>query len=93
MAQGAVKKSKPATPSRRPAILGPKKGLRAIAPKKAALVKQRGMTKKHSAGLISKTERNLAEKAGHLEMLKGGKSQKKGRGGEGKKPASAAGTK
>lgn len=32
---------------------------------------------KYSAGLINKTERSLAEKAGHLEMLKGGKKGKK----------------
>ena len=38
---------------------------------------------KHSAGLVAKTERNLAEKAGHLEMLAGGK-KKKGNGEEGK---------
>lgn len=31
------------------------------------------MAKKLSAGLTAKTERNLAEKAGHLEMLAGGK--------------------
>ncbi|KAI5240708.1 hypothetical protein E4T43_05941 [Aureobasidium subglaciale] len=31
---------------------------------------------KHSAGLITLTERSLAEKAGHLEMLKGGKKDR-----------------
>ena len=35
------------------------------------------MRQKHSAGLINKTERNLAEKAGHLEMLAGGKTKGK----------------
>lgn len=40
---------------------------------------------KYSAGLIRKTEASLAEKAGHLEMLSGGKKGKKGEGGEKKK--------
>lgn len=31
---------------------------------------------KHSAGLIGLTEKNLAERAGHLEMLKGGKKDR-----------------
>lgn len=31
------------------------------------------MKKKHSAGLTAMTEKSLAGKAGHLEMLKGGK--------------------
>ncbi|MCJ1412557.1 hypothetical protein MMC19_006654 [Ptychographa xylographoides] len=83
MAQGAVKKSKATTAARRPNILGPKKGARTIAPRRTSLVKQKKITKKHSAGLINKTERSLAEKVGHLEMLAGGK--KKGKGGEGKK--------
>jgi len=38
---------------------------------------------KYTSGLTARTERNLAEKAGHLEMLAGGKGRKKG--GEGKK--------
>ncbi|MCJ1388713.1 hypothetical protein MMC18_001562 [Xylographa bjoerkii] len=77
MAQGTVKKSKAATASRRPSVLGPKKGARTIAPKRASLVKQKKITKKHSAGLINKTERTLGEKAGHLEMLAGGKKKGK----------------
>jgi len=44
------------------------------------LVKQEKITKKYTAGLTGKTERALAEKAGHLEMLGGGK--KKGGGEE-----------
>lgn len=32
---------------------------------------------KLSSGLTAKTERALAEKAGHLELLKGGKNDKK----------------
>lgn len=33
---------------------------------------------KHSAGLTAVTEAALAQKAGHLEMLKGGKKDAKG---------------
>ncbi|KAJ9194543.1 hypothetical protein DTO166G4_3918 [Paecilomyces variotii] len=82
MTQGALKKSKPgaATASKRPNALGPKKGQRSIAPKKASLVKQRKITKKLTSGLINKTERNLAERAGHLELLAGGKKDKKEKG-------------
>ena len=40
---------------------------------------------KYTSGLIGKTERALAEKAGHLEMLGGGKKKGKEKGGEGKK--------
>ena len=32
-----------------------------------------GELQKYTSGLIGKTERALAEKAGHLEMLGGGK--------------------
>jgi len=35
------------------------------------------MKKKISSGLIGKTEKNLAGKAGHLEILAGGKKDKK----------------
>jgi len=31
---------------------------------------------KHTSGLTALTEKNLAEKAGHLEMLKGGKKDR-----------------
>ncbi|KAL2848072.1 hypothetical protein BJY01DRAFT_246534 [Aspergillus pseudoustus] len=78
MTQGALKKAKASTASsKRPSALGPKKGNRTIAPKKASLIKQQKMTKKLSAGLVAKTERNLAQRAGHLEMLAGGKKDKK----------------
>ncbi|MCJ1327389.1 hypothetical protein MMC10_004058 [Thelotrema lepadinum] len=76
MAQGLVKKSKATTAPRKSSHPGPKKGQRVIKPKKTALVKRNQVTKKYSAGLIGKTERSLAEKAGHLEMLKGGKKDK-----------------
>ncbi|KAK5000833.1 hypothetical protein LTR66_000379 [Elasticomyces elasticus] len=78
MAQGAVKKSKPAAP-RKPASLGPKRGARVIKPKKSALIKQQKMNKKHTSGLTAMTERSLAEKAGHLEMLRGGKKDSNGK--------------
>ena len=32
---------------------------------------------KLTAGLVARTEKNLAEKAGHLELLAGGKKDKK----------------
>ncbi|KAJ9666306.1 hypothetical protein H2201_003494 [Coniosporium apollinis] len=47
---------------------GRKKGLQAF----------RRHQKKHTSGLTALTEKNLAEKAGHLEMLRGGKKDKKG---------------
>jgi hypothetical protein len=34
------------------------------------------MIKKHSAGLHAKTEQHLAERAGHLELLSGGKKKR-----------------
>ncbi|KAI4145690.1 MAG: hypothetical protein L6R39_003727 [Caloplaca ligustica] len=83
MAQGPPKKSiltKKSSVSKRAS--NPKKGGRTIAPKKKKLVDQKKLTKKYSSGLIKKTEQSLAEKAGHLEMLSGGKKSKKG--GQGK---------
>jgi hypothetical protein len=59
----------------------PKRGSRIIKPKKASLISQNKIKKKSAAGLVGQTEKLLAEKAGHLEMLKGGKRDKK----EGKK--------
>ena len=63
----------------RPTPTGPKRGngSRVIKPKKPALISQNKIKKKHAAGLVGKTEKLLAEKAGHLEMLKGGKRDKK----------------
>ena len=40
---------------------------------------------KHTGGLTERTEKNLAEKAGHLEMLAGGKKEQKTKGVEKKK--------
>ena len=48
-----------------------------IKPKKTLLIKQNQMTKKHSAGLTATTEKSLAGKAGHLEMLRGGKKDRR----------------
>jgi hypothetical protein len=56
-----------------------------IKPKKASVVSQNKIKKKASAGLAGQTEKFLAEKAGHLELLKGGKKDKKAAK-EGKKP-------
>jgi Protein of unknown function (DUF2462) len=39
---------------------------------------------KHSAGLTAMTERTLGAKAGHLELLKGGKKNKDGKDKKGK---------
>ncbi|PYH95046.1 hypothetical protein BO71DRAFT_398417 [Aspergillus ellipticus CBS 707.79] len=76
MVQGSLKK-KSTTGPKRPATLGPKRGPRQIAPKKATLIKQKKLTKKLTSGLTTMTERNLAEKAGHLELLAGGKKDRK----------------
>jgi hypothetical protein len=43
---------------------------------------------KHSAGLTAMTERTLGAKAGHLELLKGGKKNKDAKDGEVKKGGS-----
>ncbi|KAH8596414.1 hypothetical protein B0O99DRAFT_593732 [Bisporella sp. PMI_857] len=84
MAQGTVKPKKLTTATakssaRRPTALGPKKGARTIAPRKQVLVRNAKMTKKHSAGLTAMTERTLGAKAGHLELLRGGKKNTDGK--------------
>jgi hypothetical protein len=48
-----------------------------IKPKKTSIISQNKIKHKSSAGLVGQTEKLLAEKAGHLEMLKGGKRDKK----------------
>ncbi|KAI9838825.1 MAG: hypothetical protein M1819_004031 [Sarea resinae] len=53
------------------------KGARMIAPKNQRLIRQKNITKKLTSGLTARTERSLAEKAGHLEILGGGKKDKK----------------
>jgi hypothetical protein len=52
-------------------------GVRVVKPKKASLIQQNKIKHKSSAGLIGQTEKLMAEKAGHLELLKGGKRDKK----------------
>ncbi|KZF24523.1 hypothetical protein L228DRAFT_266851 [Xylona heveae TC161] len=91
MAQGTIKLKNPkggnTKGGKKPSVLGPgpKKGQRQIAPKKADLVKKQKLAKKFSGGLTAKTERNLAEKAGHLELLASAKRrEKEGAAGNGK---------
>ncbi|KAF2177105.1 hypothetical protein K469DRAFT_511234, partial [Zopfia rhizophila CBS 207.26] len=76
MAQGAVKKSHKASNPKKPSTPGPKRGSRVIKPKKQKLITQQKIAKKNSVGLTAKTEKLLAEKAGHLEMLGGRKKDK-----------------
>ncbi|KAI4749141.1 hypothetical protein E4T50_00560 [Aureobasidium sp. EXF-12298] len=76
MAQGTVKQKVKTEPKKGARPTGPQTGNRVIKPKRAAMLKQENLKKKHSAGLITLTERSLAEKAGHLEMLKGGKKDR-----------------
>ena len=86
MAQGAPKRSKPPAAKNNPNRK--QTGNRVIKPKKSSLQKAQAMKKKHTAGLTALTERSLAGKAGHLEMLGGGKKEKKaeaGKKGDGKK--------
>ena len=74
MAQGAPKKAKAPAPKTNTRV---QTGNRVIKPKNAALVKQQQMKKKHSSGLTALTEKSLASKAGHLEMLSGWKKDRK----------------
>ncbi|KAF9732539.1 hypothetical protein PMIN07_008250 [Paraphaeosphaeria minitans] len=73
MAQGAVKPRKPSNAPKKPT--GPQRGNRVIKPKKASLASQQKIKHKASSQLTGKTEKLLAEKAGHLELLKGGKRE------------------
>lgn len=61
----------------RPSKTGPRPGQKVIKPKKASLITQNKIKKKSAAGLVGTTEKFLAEKAGHLEILRGGKKDKK----------------
>ncbi|KAJ5894091.1 UPF0390 protein [Penicillium taxi] len=79
MAQGLNKKTNPKTAVGKRASHAASKtktGARTVAPKKAALIKVQKLNKKMSSGLVAKTERSLAAKAGHLEILAGGKKNK-----------------
>ena len=57
--------------------MGPKPGTKVIKPKKTKLVAKNKILKKYSAGMTAMTEKNLAQRAGHLELLSGGKKDKK----------------
>ncbi|KAK7514023.1 uncharacterized protein IWZ02DRAFT_438177 [Phyllosticta citriasiana] len=85
MAQGTIKqKAKPATTSakgKKPTALKPR-GTRQIAPKKQSLIAQKKLLKKHTGGLTALTEKSLAQRAGHLEILRGGKKDKDKEGGK-----------
>ncbi|KXT17237.1 hypothetical protein AC579_5795 [Pseudocercospora musae] len=74
MAQGQIKKAKAPAPKN---TNRKQTGARVIKPKKASALKREQFKKKHSAGLILATEQSLAGKAGHLEILRGGKKDKK----------------
>ena len=52
-------------------------GNKVIKPKKASLVRAQTIHKKHTAGLQAVTEKTLAGRAGHLELLRGGKKDRK----------------
>ncbi|KAH0613741.1 uncharacterized protein H6S33_005627 [Morchella sextelata] len=79
MAQGTKKLSKPiaAKSGKRTNAGIMKKGRVEIAPKRASLVKANNLNKRLGAQLAAGTERHLAQKAGHLELLAGGKKDKK----------------
>ncbi|KAK8166283.1 hypothetical protein IWX90DRAFT_432343 [Phyllosticta citrichinensis] len=89
MAQGTIKqKAKPAATAKgngkKPSALKPR-GTRQIAPKKANLIAQKKLLKKHTGGLTALTEKSLAQRAGHLEILRGGKKDKTKEGAKEKK--------
>lgn len=71
MAQGAVKsKAKPALATKPKATKGAKV-------KKQKSTKADKLQKRYTAGLVSKTEKLLGERAGHLELIGKGKKAKK----------------
>lgn len=55
-----------------------------LAPKRKAAVKEAMITRKHTAALAASTEKILASKIGHLEILKGTRKEleQKAKGGE-----------
>ena len=63
--------------TRRPSKTGPRPGQKVIKPKKTSLITQNQIKKRSAAGLVGTTEKFLAEKAGHLEILRGGKKDQK----------------
>ncbi|CAI7628143.1 unnamed protein product [Penicillium pancosmium] len=76
MVQGSLKKKTTTATAKRGANARTRPGVRQVAPKKQGLVKAAKLTKKLTSGLVSKTERSLATKAGHLELLAGGKKDR-----------------
>ncbi|MBE7179690.1 MAG: DUF2462 domain-containing protein [Terriglobus roseus] len=79
MAQGQIKRpAKTGPSSKKSSSQTPKH--RVIKPKKAKLIQQRKLIRKHTSGLTAMTEKNLAQRAGHLEILAGGKKDSKGDG-------------
>ncbi|KAI4952422.1 hypothetical protein J4E91_002892 [Alternaria rosae] len=76
MAQGAIKKTK-AAPPKKSSVARKQTGTRVIKPKKASIITQNKIKHKSSSGLVGHTEKMLAQKAGHLEILKGGKRDKR----------------
>ncbi|RPA77583.1 hypothetical protein BJ508DRAFT_364382 [Ascobolus immersus RN42] len=83
MPQGILKPRKPSTlPSKaksgyKAGNSGLKKGGRVLPPKQKGLKRSWELQKKCSGGIIKQTEKSLAAKAGHLEILKGGKKERK----------------
>ncbi|KAI7484914.1 hypothetical protein KC357_g3072 [Hortaea werneckii] len=75
MAQGKIKKTK--GPGAKASSNRKQMGTKVFKPKKASLQKQQQVKKKHTSGFMDLTEKSLAGKAGHLEMLRGGKKDSK----------------
>jgi hypothetical protein len=72
MAQGALKKtSKPASMARKNKPQPPKKGARVCKAKRGSAADK--LQRKLAAGITTKTERLLGERAGHLELIGPGK--------------------
>ncbi|CAN6674142.1 hypothetical protein TRVA0_050S00694 [Trichomonascus vanleenenianus] len=70
MPQGVLKKS--AGKSKVAKKQCPKKAApKLIAPKKQRAVKEARITKKHTAAITAATEKLIASRVGHLELLKG----------------------
>lgn len=76
MAQGQLKKTK--APAAKTNPNRKQLGARIIKPtKSSAALKTQQFKKKHSSGMTALTEKSLASRAGHLELLKGGKREKR----------------
>jgi hypothetical protein len=53
-------------------------GTRVYLPRHPSLFDRANVLQKLTSGLVGRTERSLAQKAGHLELLAGGKKDKGG---------------